>query len=182
MLLFRQARKKLNLRADNYFKPLFEACFLNSFTYAVRPRSFIFFRWPWFCYTLPSPDTQCFRSRFFFAPRTPCTDHALSVHPSSTTLKPRSDSPEKVETVVMVKVRDVEDPEEASTDNSDDINTEGVAAREEPVLWPAVRVMPHRVDRKHVLVYGNRFTEATGDDRCCTGTPIDAGELEMNDR
>ncbi|CAB1098143.1 unnamed protein product [Ectocarpus sp. CCAP 1310/34] len=89
--------------------------------------------------------------------------------------------PEKVETVVMVKVRDAEEGEESAMGDSDGSIT-GLAAGKEPVLWPVVRKMPDgRVDSKHVLVYGNQFTEATGDDDC-TRVCIDEDQLKMRDR
>ncbi|CAB1105158.1 unnamed protein product [Ectocarpus sp. CCAP 1310/34] len=91
--------------------------------------------------------------------------------------------PEKVETVVMVKVRDARDREKTSTDDRRDDNITAAVACAEPVLWPAVRTMPDGgVDFKHVLVYGDKFTEATGHDRCCTRVSVDAGDLEMTGR
>lgn len=86
----------------------------------------------------------------------------------------------------MVKVHDAEDPEELPkegsdddaeglpTDGGDDVVVEGVAAGPEPLFWPAVRYLAGGgSDCKHVLVYGNQFKEAAGDDHSCTRIPVD---------
>lgn len=103
------------------------------------------------------------------------------------------DSPVQVETMVMVKVRDAEDPEELPTEGNDDdvveeLPLEGgddavveeVAADPEPVLWPAVRNLPSGgLDCKYVLVHGNQFKEAAVKDHDCTRIPVDESELEV---
>ena len=65
---------------------------------------------------------------------------------------------------MMVKVRDAEDREEASTNESDENIAEVTAGAEPVLLWPVVRKMPDgRTDCRHVLVHGDQSTESTGD-------------------